>query len=83
MVSTLTRISMGTDGGYKGIVVKIDNQVDQDHYPDIIDNIKVKKTSVSIHFFIWFILLIIAKLSPSQSANPQLRAEIALISQLS
>ena len=46
MLLTLSRVSMGPDGGYKGIVVRIDSQVDQDLYPEIIDNIKVKKTAV-------------------------------------
>ena len=44
MVLTLSRVSRGPDGGYKGIVVRIDSQVDQDLYPEIIDNIKVKKS---------------------------------------
>ena len=43
MVSTLSRVYLTPDGGYKGIVVKIDSQVDEDHCQDIIDNIKVSK----------------------------------------
>ena len=41
MVSTTSRVYLTPDGGYKGIVVKIDSQVDQDHCQQIIDNLKV------------------------------------------
>ena len=56
MLSTLSRISMGPDGGYRDIVVKIDSQLDQDLYQDIIDKIKVKKAKIilfpSQHFLL-------------------------------
>ena len=41
MVSTLSRVYLAPDGGYKGIVVKIDKDVDQDHCQEIIKNVKV------------------------------------------
>ena len=43
MVSTLSRVYLTPDGGYKGIVVRIDSQVDQDHCHEIIENVKVRK----------------------------------------
>ena len=42
MVSTLSRVYLTPDGGYKGIVVKIDKDVDQDHCQEIINNVKVR-----------------------------------------
>ena len=33
-----------SDGGYKGIVVKIDKEVPEKHCPKILSNIKVRKT---------------------------------------
>ena len=51
MVSTLSRVYLAPDGGYKGIVVKIDRQVDQDHCEEIIDNLKVTNLSTfHLHF---------------------------------
>ena len=47
IVSTLSRVYLTPDGGYKGIVVKIDSQVDEDHCQDIIENIKVTNDSWS------------------------------------
>ena len=54
MVSTLSRVSMGPDGGYRGIVVKIDSQMDQDYYQEIIDKIKVKKPTI-LNYYITFL----------------------------
>ena len=42
MVSTLSRVYLTPDGGYKGIVVKIDKDVDPDHCHEIIKNVKVR-----------------------------------------
>ena len=41
-VSTLSRVYKTPDGGYKGIVVRIDKDVNQDHCQEIIKNLKVQ-----------------------------------------
>ena len=41
MVSTLSMVYLTQDGGYKGIVVRIDKDVNQDHCQEIIKNLKV------------------------------------------
>ena len=41
-----SKVYMGFDGGYRGIVVKIDNHFDQDQpHDEIIDSIKVDRNS--------------------------------------
>ena len=48
LVSTKSKskVYMGFDGGYRGIVVKIDNHFDQDQpHDEIIDSIKVDRNS--------------------------------------
>ena len=42
MVSTLSRVYLAPDGGYKGIVVKIAGDIDHDKVDDLIKNIKVR-----------------------------------------
>ena len=56
MVSTLSRVYLAPDGGYKGIVVKIDSQVDQDHCQEILDNVKVTYLS-SFQFSFYTIVI--------------------------
>ena len=41
-VSAMSRVHLTPDGGYKGIVVKIDTDVGQDGCQEIINNVKVK-----------------------------------------
>ena len=48
MVSTLSMVYITPDGGYKGIVVRIDSEVDQDHCQEIIKNIKVRIVNLLI-----------------------------------
>ena len=42
MVSTLSRVYLAPDRGYKGIVVKIAGDIDHDKVDDLIKNIKVR-----------------------------------------
>ena len=49
LVSTLSRVHLTPDGGYKGIVVRIDKDVDQDHCHEIIKNIKVRIVNLLIN----------------------------------
>ena len=46
--STLSMVYLTPDGGYKGIVVRIDSEVDQDHCQEIIKNIKVRIVNLLI-----------------------------------
>ena len=41
LLSTQSRVYMDTDGGYKGVVVRIDDDIEQDNCKEIIDNVKV------------------------------------------
>ena len=55
MLSTMSRVYLTPDGGYKGIVVRIDSQVDTDHCHQIISNVKVRIVNFlnnSIYFHI-------------------------------
>ena len=40
MLSTLSMVYLTPDGGYKGIVARIDSQVGQDNCQQIINNVK-------------------------------------------
>ena len=53
MVSPLSRVYITQDGGYKGIVVNIDKDIDSCLLDDLIQNIKVKlwqKKKISNYF---------------------------------
>ena len=41
-MSSISRVHLTQDGGYKGIVVKIDTNVEEDGCTKIIENIKVR-----------------------------------------
>ena len=41
LLSTQSRVYMDTHGGYKGVVVRIDDDIEQDNCKEIIDNVKV------------------------------------------
>jgi hypothetical protein len=49
LVSALSRVYLTQDGGYKGIVVRIDKDVDQDHCYEILKNVKVRIVNLSIN----------------------------------
>ena len=51
LVFAMSRVHLTQDGGYKGIVVKIDKDVDMDGCQEIIENVKVRNGLKEILIF--------------------------------
>ena len=47
-----TQIRIDPDGGYTGIVIKIDKDVPEDLCPEILTNLKVRKLCLLFHCFL-------------------------------